>query len=88
MLAASSKAETLPLFPTHFLGEVGIDWGTMAAASAFIMLPALIVVFCNAEGDGEGPDPKMPSAVHSPVREVFMILRGHGVTLADSSKVR
>lgn len=45
MLAASSKAETLPLFPTHFLGEVGIDWGTMAAASAFIMLPALIVVF-------------------------------------------
>ena len=35
----------LTLFPTHFLGEVGIDWGTMAAASAFLMVAALIVVF-------------------------------------------
>ena len=40
-----SKAETLPLFPVHFLGEIGIDWGTMAAGCAFIMLPALFVIF-------------------------------------------
>ena len=40
-----SKAKTLPIFPSNFLGEVGIDWGTMAAACAFIMLPALFVTF-------------------------------------------
>ena len=45
LFLTSNKAKTLPLFTTHFLGEVGIDWGTMAAACSFIMVPALLAVF-------------------------------------------
>ena len=45
-IAKSEVKDTLVLDDeTHFLGEVGIDWGTMAAASAFLMVAAPIVVF-------------------------------------------
>lgn len=42
LLLTSSKAQTLPLSITAFLGEGGIEWNVLAAAGTLIMLPAIV----------------------------------------------
>ena len=42
LLLTSSRARTLPLSISAFLGESGTEWNVMAAAGTLIMLPAII----------------------------------------------
>lgn len=42
LLLTSSRAKTLPLSISAFLGESGTEWNVMAAAGTLIMLPAIV----------------------------------------------
>jgi len=42
LLLTSSRAATLPLSISAFLGESGTEWNVMAAAGTLIMLPAIV----------------------------------------------
>jgi len=42
LIMTSSEARTLPMTISMFMGDQGVEWNQMAAASTVIMLPALV----------------------------------------------
>ncbi|AZO16405.1 carbohydrate ABC transporter permease [Mesorhizobium sp. M2A.F.Ca.ET.043.05.1.1] len=44
-LTSSKAAQTLPVGPTNFVSQYGIDWGAMSAAGVLMVIPTLVFVW-------------------------------------------